>query len=76
MSSFPPTSTPTSFSAGLVLTEGVAITPVNDLALGFVEPHEDHLDLLLKPVYVPLDGILSLWCVNLTPHLWYHQQTC
>ena len=48
---------------------GVALTEVQDLALGFVEPHELHLDPLLKPVYVPLDGIPSFRCVDCTPPL-------
>ena len=48
---------------------GVALTEVQELAFGFVEAHEVHLGLLLKPVYVPLNGILSLWCVDRTPQL-------
>jgi len=53
----PPTSTPTSFLAGLnpftfqfVLIMGVTATQVQDLAAGFVEPHEVHAGLLPKPV--------------------------
>ena len=42
---------------------------MQDLACGFVEPHEAHLSPLLKPFQVPLDGIPSLWCVNCTPQL-------
>ena len=34
----------------LVLIVGVAMTPVQDLALGFVELHEVHLSSLLEPV--------------------------
>ena len=34
----------------LVLIVGVAMAQVQDLALGFVEPHEVHLGPLLKPV--------------------------
>ncbi|KAK4822266.1 hypothetical protein QYF61_012105 [Mycteria americana] len=61
--------TPKSFSAGLlsipsspkpVLIPGVALTHVQDLALGLVEPHEVHMGPLLELVQVPLDGILSL----------------
>ena len=37
--------------------------------IGFVEPHEVHLGPLLKPAWVPLDGIPSLWCVDHTPQL-------
>ena len=52
-----------------VLLAGVALTYVQDLALHLVEPHEVHTCLFLKLVPVPLDGILSFWCVNCTPHL-------
>ena len=45
---------------------GVASTQVQDLAFGFVEPHEVHLGSLAKPVLVSLDDILSLWCVDCT----------
>jgi len=57
MSSLPFICTPRSFSAGLcsifaspllVLIAGLAMTQVQDLALGFTEPHDDHLGLL-KP---------------------------
>ena len=48
---------------------GVALTQVQDLAFGFVEPHEVYLGPLLMPVQVPLDDILSLWCADLTPQL-------
>ena len=47
----------------------VALTQVQDLALGCVEPHEVHQCPLLKPVQVPLDGIPSLWCIDHTPQL-------
>ena len=57
------------FIPQLVLAVRVALTQVQDLALGFVEPHEVHLDPLLKPALVPLDDILSLWCINCTPQL-------
>ncbi|KAK4821667.1 hypothetical protein QYF61_027135 [Mycteria americana] len=43
-----------------VLIPGVALTQVQDLALGPVEPHEVHMGPLLQLVQVPLDGILSL----------------
>jgi len=38
------------FIPHLVLVVRVASTLVQDLAFGFVEPHQVHLDLLLKPV--------------------------
>ena len=47
----------------------VALTQVQDLALGFAEPHEVLLGPLLKPVQVPLDGIPSLRCVDHTSQL-------
>jgi len=47
------------FIAQLVLIAGVALTQVQDLALGLVEPHEVHTGPLLKLVQVPLDGIPS-----------------
>ena len=34
----------------LVLGMGVVLTPVQDLALGFVDPKEVHLGSLLKPL--------------------------
>ncbi|KAK4819021.1 hypothetical protein QYF61_024137 [Mycteria americana] len=43
--------------------------PVQDLALGLVEPHEVHMGPLLQLVQVPLDGILSLRHVNHTTQL-------
>ncbi|PKU41222.1 hypothetical protein llap_8474 [Limosa lapponica baueri] len=52
-----------------VLISGVALTQAQDLALGCVEPHEVHSGPLLKPLQVPLDGILSLRCVNHTTQL-------
>ena len=48
---------------------GVDMTQVQDLTLGFVEPHDVHLSLLLTSVYVSLDGIPSLRCVNHTTQL-------
>ena len=38
------------FIPQLVLVMGVALTQVQDLELGFDEPHEVHLGPLLKPV--------------------------
>ena len=55
------------FVLQLVLVMGVALTQVQDLAFGFVEPHEVYLGPLLMPVQVPLDDILSLW-VSTEPH--------
>ena len=52
-----------------VLIVGVAVTQVQDLALGCVEPHEVLLGPLPQPVLVPLDGILFLRCVNCLPQL-------
>jgi len=46
------------------LIPGVAPAQVQDLAPGLVEPHEVCTGPLLKPVHVPLDGMLSLRCVN------------
>jgi len=43
------------FIPQLVSAVGVAMTQVQDLAFGFVEPHEIHLGPLLKPVSAPLD---------------------
>ena len=42
----------------------VALTQVQDLALGLVEPQEVHMGPLLKLVQVTVDGILSVRCVN------------
>ncbi|KAK4828118.1 hypothetical protein QYF61_023916 [Mycteria americana] len=52
-----------------VLILGVALTQVQDLALGLVEPHEVHMGPLFKLVQVPLDGIPSLGHVNHTIQL-------
>jgi len=38
------------YASHLVLSVGVATTPMQDLAIASVEPHELHLDPLLKPV--------------------------
>jgi len=52
-----------------VLIVGVALTPMQDLALGLVEPLEVHTGPFLQLVQVPLDGILPFWCVNCTTQL-------
>jgi len=51
------------------LISGVALTQVQNLALGLVEPHKVHRGLLLELVHVPLNGILSLIRINCTSHL-------
>jgi len=51
-----------------VLIVGIALTQMQDLAVGLVEPHEVHTGPLLKLVQVPLDGIPSFWCVSCTAH--------
>ncbi|KAK4832388.1 hypothetical protein QYF61_022243 [Mycteria americana] len=43
-----------------VLIPEVALTQLQDPALGLVEPHEVHMGPLLQLVQVPLDGIPSL----------------
>ncbi|KAK4814026.1 hypothetical protein QYF61_004656 [Mycteria americana] len=48
-----------------VFVLGIALTQVQDLALGLVEPHE----VCTKPVKVPLDGIPSLQRVDHTTQL-------
>ena len=52
-----------------VLIQGFALTQVQDLELGHVEPHEVHTDPLLQPVQVPLDGMPSLRHVDRTTQL-------
>ncbi|KAK4817045.1 hypothetical protein QYF61_026353 [Mycteria americana] len=52
-----------------VLIPEVALTQVQDLVLGLVEPHEVHMGPLLQLVQVPLDDILSFWRVNCTTQL-------
>ena len=59
----------TSFSTQPVFVLGIALTHVQDLALGLVELHEVHMGPPLQPVQVPLDGIPSLQCVNHTTQL-------
>jgi len=43
---------------------------MQELALGLVEPHKVHRGPLLELVYVPLNGILSFWCVSYTTQLY------
>lgn len=57
------------FIPQLVLVVEVASIQVEELALEFIELHEVLLSPLLKPVWVPLDGIPSLVCVDSTPQL-------
>ncbi|GAB0196099.1 cAMP-dependent protein kinase inhibitor alpha [Grus japonensis] len=57
------------FSAQPVVVLGIALTHVQDLALGLVELHEVHMGPLLQPVKVPLDGIPSLQQVNRSTQL-------
>ncbi|KAK4831353.1 hypothetical protein QYF61_017484 [Mycteria americana] len=52
-----------------VLRPGVALTQVQDLAVGLVEPQEVHMDPLLELVQVPVNGTLSLRHVNCTTQL-------
>ena len=52
-----------------VLIVGFAPTQMQDLALGIVELHEVHTGPPLKPVWVPLDVILSFRHVNGTTQL-------
>ena len=47
----------------------VAVTHVQDPALGLVEPHEVTTGPLLELVQVPLNGILSFWRVSCTTHV-------
>ncbi|KAK4822416.1 hypothetical protein QYF61_015163 [Mycteria americana] len=49
-----------------VLIPGLAPTPVQDLALGLVEPHEVRMGPLLELVQVPVNGIPSLRRVSRT----------
>ncbi|PKU47351.1 hypothetical protein llap_2318 [Limosa lapponica baueri] len=63
-----PTNTPSpsrqgcsaSFSTQPIFVLGIDLIHVQNLALGLFELHEVHMGPLLKPVQVPLDGILSL----------------
>ena len=45
------------------------MTQVQDLALGYVEPHEVPVHSLFEPVWVSLDGGSSLSRVNHTPQV-------
>jgi len=78
MASFSSTSTPKSFSSGLlsipssalpVLILGVAPTQVQDPALGLVEPHEVHVGPFLRLAQAPLDGNPSFWFISCTTQL-------
>jgi len=51
------------------LIAGVALTQMQDLALGLVEPHEVHTGSFFEVVQVCLDGIPSFWCVICTTQL-------
>ncbi|KAK4825967.1 hypothetical protein QYF61_003536 [Mycteria americana] len=57
------------FSTQPVFVLGIALTHVQDLALGLVELHEVCPGPALKPVTVPLDGIPSLQHVDHTTQL-------
>jgi len=48
---------------------GIALTHVQDLALGLAELHEVCTGPNFRPVKVPLDGIFSLQLVDCTTHL-------
>ncbi|GAB0178969.1 cAMP-dependent protein kinase inhibitor alpha [Grus japonensis] len=52
-----------------IVVLGIALTHVQDLALGLVELHAVHTGPPLQPVKVPLDGIPSLQCVDRTTQL-------
>ncbi|KAK4807078.1 hypothetical protein QYF61_018419 [Mycteria americana] len=52
-----------------LLIWGIALTQVQDLALGLVEPHESHMGPLLEIVQVPLDDIPSLSQISCTTQL-------
>ncbi|KAK4822199.1 hypothetical protein QYF61_011840 [Mycteria americana] len=60
---------PNLFIPQSILILGVALTQVQDFALGLVEPHEVHMGPLIKLVQVSLDGILYLRHVNHTTQL-------
>jgi len=66
----PSTNTPRSFLAVKATPPslGVALTQMQDLVLGLVQPYEVLLGILLSlSRSPPLDGILSLLCVDHTP---------
>ena len=52
-----------------MLVLGIALTQIQDLALGLVELQEVHMGPPIKPVKVPLDGMPSLKRVNCTTEL-------
>ena len=57
------------FSAQPGFVLGTALTYVQDITPGLLEHHDIHTGPPLKPVKVPLDGILSLQHVNHTRKL-------
>ena len=57
------------FSVQVVCVLGVALSHVQDFALGLAEPHEVCTGPPLKPVQDPLDGIPFLQRVNHTSQL-------
>uniref|UniRef100_A0A8B9G1F8 RNA helicase n=2 Tax=Amazona collaria TaxID=241587 RepID=A0A8B9G1F8_9PSIT len=57
------------FSAQSVAVPGIALTKVEDLALGMVKLHQVGISPPHKRVKVPLDGIPSLQCINRTTQL-------
>jgi len=46
------------------LLSGIALSQVQHLAFGLVEPHQVLVGPLLQPVLVPLDGFPSLQCID------------
>lgn len=46
----------------LVLIAGVAMTQLQQIVLGYIEPKEVYLGLLLEPVYISLNNIPFLSC--------------
>jgi len=57
------------FSTQPVLLLEIALTHMQDLALGVVELHEVDTGLFLQPAKVPLDSIPSLNHINYTTQL-------
>ena len=57
------------FSTQPAFVPGVALTHVQDLALGLVELHDVRTGPLLKPVKVPMDDIPSLQHVSCTTQI-------
>ena len=64
------------FSAQPVVVLVIALTHVQDLALGLVDLHEVRMGPLLKPVKVSLDGIPILPACQPHHTPWCHLQTC